>query len=200
MPTFKDKSFSAFLFDMDGTLLSSLPAVERAWRTWANRHGIDADLLLTTLHGVRAEDTIRRFFSDEAAVQQEAKWILDFECEDTDGVTAIPGIHALLDQLAPTEWAIVTSAPKALALTRLKAAGIPVPPHLYTAEDVSKGKPHPEGFMKAAEQLGVAIEDCLVFEDSPAGVAAARAAGASVVIIGGHVEANDQDFEIQDYL
>ncbi|WP_230635859.1 HAD-IA family hydrolase [Sphingomonas sp. Leaf4] len=199
MPMFRDTPYAAFLFDMDGTLLDSSAAVERVWRRWCERHGIDADALIAVCHGVRGEDTVRRFATPGMDVDAEAAWLNAAELADVDGIVAIDGIRELIATLALTDWAIVTSAPRNLAEVRLHAIGLPLPPVFVTAEDVSEGKPDPQGFRLAAQRLGVAPEDCLVFEDSPAGVAAGKAAGAAVAIVGPRVAAEEGTYAITDY-
>ena len=199
MPEFRNHSYAAFLFDMDGTLLDSSAVVDRVWGSWARRHGIDAETLLATVHGVRSEDTIRRFGGTTVDVAKENQWILEAEVRDIDGVVALAGIQAFIEALDPGTWAIVTSAPRALAEVRLRAVNLPIPPVLITAENVQRGKPDPQGFLLAAQRLGVSIGECLIFEDSPAGVAAAKAAGAQVVIVGGRVPGTEGDFVLADY-
>ncbi|WP_082449782.1 HAD-IA family hydrolase [Sphingomonas sp. Leaf67] len=199
MPLFRDTAYAAFLFDMDGTLLDSSAAVERVWRRWCDRHGIDAEALIAVCHGVRGEDTVRRFATPGMDVDAEAAWLNAAELEDVDGVVPIAGIHDLIAGLAPDDWAIVTSAPRNLAEIRLQAIGLPVPAVFVTAEDVTRGKPDPQGFRLAADRLGVAIGECLVFEDSPAGVAAGKAAGAAVAIVGPRVPAEEGRYAIADY-
>lgn len=199
MPLFRNADYAAFLFDMDGTLLDSSAAVERVWRRWCDLHGIDAEALIAVCHGVRGEDTVRRFATPGMDLDTEAAWLNAAELEDVDGVVPIAGIHALIETLAPQQWAIVTSAPRNLAEVRLRAVGLPVPRVFITAEDVTRGKPDPQGFRLAAERLGVAVADCLVFEDSPAGVAAGKAAGAAVAIVGPRVAAEEGTYAITDY-
>lgn len=177
------KRFSAFLFDMDGTLLNSIIAAERVWTIWAQRHDLDVAAFLPTIHGVRSVDTIRRLNLPGLDPVLEAEGISQAEIEDVEGVVSIEGAARLLASLPAERWTIVTSAPRALAEARLKAAGLELPVNLITAEDVSQGKPAPDCFLLAAKRLGVDIRDCLVFEDAPAGIAAAEAAGASVMVI-----------------
>jgi mannitol-1-/sugar-/sorbitol-6-phosphatase len=177
------KTYAAFLFDMDGTLLSSIAAAERVWGAWARRHGLDVDTFLPTIHGVRAEDTIRRQNLSGIDVDAEVDWVHQGELDDVEGVVAIDGIVDFLNALPDDRWAIVTSATRQLAGKRLNAAGITPPKTFITAEDVKRGKPAPDCFLLAAERLGVKAADCLVFEDAPAGIAAGEAAGADVMVI-----------------
>ncbi|CAN5139246.1 HAD-IA family hydrolase [soil metagenome] len=182
-PLFGAQSFAAFLFDMDGTLISSIEAAERVWTQWARRHCLDVATFLPTIHGVRAVDTVRRQALPGVDAEMEAETIALAEMEDVGGVRPISGAPSFLSLLPADRWAIVTSAPRALALRRMEAAGVAPPPVLVTAEDVVNGKPHPDGFLLAANMLGFAAKDCLVFEDAPAGIAAAEGAGASVLVI-----------------
>jgi sugar-phosphatase len=200
MPEFQNQTYAAFLFDMDGTLLDSSAVVHRVWLTWAQRHGIDADALLAAMHGVRAEDTVRRFAGPTLDIARETDWILQAELGDVEGLVPMDGIGDFIGRLDADEWAVVTSATQALATVRLNAAKLPIPRVLVTAEDVRRGKPDPEGFLLAAERLEVRIEECLVFEDSPAGVAAAKAAGAHVAIVGGQVLDAEGHFALANYL
>ncbi len=178
-----DRAFAAFLFDMDGTILSSIDAAERVWARWARRHGLDVDAFLPTIHGMRSVETVRRLGLPGVDPEVEAAAITAEEMDDVEGIEAIAGVAAFLAALPASRWAVVTSAPRELALRRIAAAGLPAPPLLIAAEDVTQGKPAPDCFVLAAARLGVAASDCLVFEDAPAGIAAAEAAGASVVVI-----------------
>jgi sugar-phosphatase len=199
MPRFREHTYAAFLFDMDGTLLDSSAVVDRVWRTWAQRHGVDTETLMANMHGVRSEDTVRRFAPPGTDVATENGWILQAELTDVEGIVALEGIHAFIERLAPGEWAVVTSATRALAELRMRAVNLPIPAVLISADDVQRGKPDPQGFTLAARKLGVPIEECLVFEDSPAGVAAGTAAGAQVAIVGGRVSASAGHFALANY-
>lgn len=198
-PTFRGKTYAAFLFDMDGTLLDSSPVVERVWTAWAGRHGHDPAKVLAACQGLRYRDALRLFAGPGLDIEAEATALLQAELDDVEGVVAIAGVKALIEGLDPSRWAIVTSAPRSLAEARLRAVGLPVPTHFVTGESVRNGKPDPEGFLKGALLLGVPISDCLVFEDSPAGVAAGKAAGARVAIVGDLVPASEGDLAISDY-
>ena len=180
---FAGSKFIAFLFDMDGTVLNSIAAAERVWTKWAERHGLDVASFLPTIHGKRAIETIAGLMLPGVDAVAEADALLKAEADDLEGIVPIPGAVAFLESLPPERWAIVTSAPRELALLRIQAAGIPVPAMMVTAEDVAHGKPAPDCFLLAAKRLGVEARDCLVFEDAPAGIAAGEASGASVMVI-----------------
>jgi len=177
------KTYQAFLFDMDGTLITSTAAAERVWTRWAQRHGLDVAALLAVMHGVRAIDTIRNQNLADIDLDAEVAWVERGEIEDVAGVAPIPGAVDFVGRLPPDRWAVVTSASIPLARARLAAAGVTPPAVLITAEDVEHGKPDPAGYLKAAARLGFDIADCLVFEDAEAGVRAAETAGADVVVI-----------------
>lgn len=196
-----DRSFAAFLFDMDGTVLDSVAVANRIWASWAERHGLDAAAVIAVLHGVRVVDTVRRFATEGMDVEHEAAVITAAEVADVDGVVEIAGARAFLERLPEERWAIVTSAPRQLAIRRLEAAGLPIPRVLVTAEDVRNGKPAPEGFLAAASALGVAASDCLIWEDAPAGIAAGEAAGATVIVVeAAHpLPANAGRLRVRDY-
>ena len=175
----------AVLFDMDGTLVDSDAAVERAWRTWAAEYGVDPAAVLAVAHGAPAERTVglaRPDLTGPAAAEAAARQ-LELQYDDLSDVVPTPGAHELLAALR-LPWAVVTSADARLAKARLGAAGITAP-LLVTVEDVRAGKPDPEGYLRAAELLGVAPERCLVVEDAEVGVAAGRAAGAQVAALKG---------------
>lgn len=168
---------------MDGTILSSIAAAERVWAAWARRHGLDVDAFLPTIHGVRTVETIQRLALPGVDPETEAAALTRMEIDDVEGIEPIVGAGAFLASLPVDRWAIVTSAPRAFAVRRLEAAGLPPAPLMITAEDVQRGKPAPDGFLLAARHLGFPAERCLVFEDTMAGIAAAEAAGASVIVI-----------------
>jgi mannitol-1-/sugar-/sorbitol-6-phosphatase len=175
-------SAKAILFDMDGVLMDSTPSVERVWRTWANMHGFDPERVASQAHGRRSIETIRAV-APEMDAEKENEVVEQMEIDDKEGVTALPGAAELLAHLPPDRLAIVTSATRPLAVARLGYAGIPVPRHMITADDVVHGKPSPEPFLKGAALLGFAPADCLVFEDSPAGISSARSAGMRAIAL-----------------
>jgi sugar-phosphatase len=177
------KSYDAFLFDMDGTLLNSIAVVERVWTGWALKHGLEPEVFLKTIHGIRAIDVIRSLALPGVDPVHEARLLLEEEMEDVSGIIEIPGAVSFVNSLPPERWAIVTSAPIALARQRMTAAGIPMPAVIVSGEDVSSGKPSPACYLLGAERLGVDPAKCLVFEDAVAGILAGEAAGADVVVI-----------------
>jgi sugar-phosphatase len=171
----------AVLFDLDGTLVDSDAAVERAWIAWADRYGVDPAAALSIAHGRRAEATVHDLLPDldAAKVMEAARHQLVLQYEDLDDVVPAPGALRVLAALDARgiPWAVVTSADRRLARARLGAAGI-APSVLVTSDDVERGKPHPEGFLRAADLLAVPVDRCLVVEDSPAGLEAGRSSGA----------------------
>ena len=170
----------AVLFDMDGTLVDSRLLVERTWLRWAREHGIPPDKVLAVAHGRRTLETMRLVAPDLATPEEAARLDAE-ESEHEGGETAIPGAAALLTSLPPERWAVVTSAGRQIALARITGVGLPAPRVLIGAEDVATGKPDPEGYVRAASQLGVSPGRTVVIEDTPAGAQAGRGAGAVVV-------------------
>ncbi|WP_405731042.1 HAD-IA family hydrolase [Streptomyces sp. NBC_01537] len=178
----------ALLLDMDGTLVNSDAVVERCWRGWAARHGLDGNAVIAVVHGRQGHATMAVLLPERPMEQNyaENRELLAQETADIDGVVPIPGAPAFMAALRTQRLphALVTSADDALARTRMRAAGLPLPDVMVTAERVSASKPDPEGFLKGAAELGFGPEDCIVFEDSEVGIAAGRAAGMRVVGVG----------------
>ncbi|MGO8985126.1 MAG: HAD family hydrolase [Terriglobales bacterium] len=171
---------SALLFDLDGVLIDSTPAVTRVWRQWAVEHGFDPETVVHLAHGRPSRTTIRELLP-HANIDQEDREVERREMEDLEGVVLLPGAQKLLSALPPERWTIATSCTRALAEVRLRAAGLPVPKTMVTSSDVKIGKPDPEPYLKAAAKLGFAAADCIVLEDAPAGVRSGKAAGARVI-------------------
>lgn len=176
-----------FLFDLDGTLVNSLPVVERAWCGWADRFGISHDDVLDFIHGKQAITSLRHFMPgrSEDDIQAEFRRLEHIEATDTDGVTALPGAVALLEHLNALEipWAIVTSGSMPVAAARRETAGLPEPKVFVTAERVARGKPEPDAYLLGAQLLGLAPEECVVVEDAPAGILSGLAAGSDVIAV-----------------
>ena len=168
------------LFDLDGVLVDSTPAVARVWSKWAIEHGFDPEETVQRAHGRPSIATIRDLLP-HADAEAENRIVEQGELDDTDGVIPLPGACELLNSLALEHWAIVTSCTRALAETRLRAAGLPLPKRLITCDDITRGKPDPEPYLKGAALLAVQAQECVVFEDAPAGIRAGKAAGATVV-------------------
>jgi HAD superfamily hydrolase (TIGR01509 family) len=175
---------AALLFDMDGTLVDSTAVVERTWHSFATRHGLDPARILAVSHGRRTEETVAEFAPAGTDVDAEASRLTTQEVADTEGIVEVPGAAELLASLPEGSWAVVTSAGRELAEARMRAAGVPIPAVLVCADDVTMGKPSPEGYLTAAERLGVPPEHTIVFEDAEAGLLAARASGAHTVVVG----------------
>ncbi|WP_211253330.1 HAD-IA family hydrolase, partial [Glycomyces tenuis] len=170
------------LFDMDGTLVDSSVAVEGAWRRFAARTGLDAEAILAVAHGRPTVEVIAEFAPPGMDVAAETARIEAEEIDRTEGIVEIAGAAALLESLDPDRWAVVTSATAELARRRLTTAGLPQPKVLVSADDITNGKPDPEGYRMAAEALGAAPGDAVVFEDAEAGLLAGRASGAATVV------------------
>ncbi|HEY3619826.1 MAG TPA: HAD family hydrolase [Candidatus Sulfotelmatobacter sp.] len=171
---------AALLFDMDGVLINSTPAVARVWRGWAIEHGFDPEKVVTRAHGRPSLTTIREYLphADHAAENREVE---RREIADLEGVIPLPGALQLLADLPSDRWTIVTSCTRPLAEVRIQAAGLPLPKKLITSNDITLGKPHPEPYLKGASVLGFPPTKCIVLEDVPAGVRAGKAAGAKVI-------------------
>ena len=170
------------LFDMDGVLISSTGADERCWLRWANHHNMEGTFSLQSTHGRRAVDTLRALRPDLDPVMEQRR-LEDYDAEDHSGLIILPGVEKLLASLPAYRWTIVTSATTRLLEGRLQHAGLPIPNVLVPAERVANGKPHPEPYLAGAKLLGLAPADCLVIEDSPAGVASGKAAGCRVLAV-----------------
>lgn len=170
------------LFDLDGVLVDSTPAVARVWAGWAREHGFNPDEVARKAHGRPSIATIRELLphADHAAEDREVE---RREIADLEGIIPLPGAVELLRALPDDRWAIVTSCTRPLADVRIAAAGLPKPTHLVTSSDVHRGKPDPEPYLKGAQLLGLPAADCIVVEDAPAGIRAGKAAGARVLTL-----------------
>ncbi len=171
---------SALLFDMDGVLIDSTPAVARVWHKWAIEHGFNPEEVVSRAHGRPSLTTVREYLPN-ADHEAENREVERREIEDLEGVVPLPGAVDLLASLPEGRWTIVTSCTRRLAEVRLRAAGLPIPQSMITSNDVTNGKPHPEPYSKAATLLGFSPNDCIVIEDAPAGVRAGKSAGAKVI-------------------
>jgi sugar-phosphatase len=171
---------NALLFDLDGVLIDSTPAVARVWKRWATEHEFDPDEVTHKAHGRPSIDTIRDFLPD-SDYELENREVERREIEDLDGVVVLPGARELLNSLPSERWAIVTSCTRPLANARLAAAGLPIPQLMVTSNDIKNGKPHPEPYLKGASLLGFPATDCIVLEDVPAGIRAGKSSGARVI-------------------
>jgi len=171
---------AALLFDMDGVLINSTPAVARVWHRWAIEHGFDPEFVVARAHGRPSLTTVREFLPN-ANHEAENREVERREIADLEGVVPLPGALDLLASLPEDRWTIVTSCTRALAEVRIRAAGLPLPKKLVTSNDITHGKPHPEPYLKGASVLGFPPAECIVLEDVPAGVRAGKAAGAKVI-------------------
>ncbi|MFC4051420.1 HAD-IA family hydrolase [Actinomadura syzygii] len=175
-------SCAAVLFDVDGTLVDSTPLIERAAREWGAEYGIDPDEFLSDAHGRRTGDRVADFLPADQVADATAR-LEELEAKGSEGITALPGAVDLLANMNGLPHAFVTSMDRAQLKVRAGVAGVPLPQVVVTAEDVPAGKPDPSGYLQAARHLGVDPSSCLVIEDAPAGIAAGRAAGATVVAV-----------------
>jgi mannitol-1-/sugar-/sorbitol-6-phosphatase len=171
---------AALLFDLDGVLINSTPAVARVWHRWAVAHGFDPQEVIVRAHGRPSIATLRDYLP-HADHEAENRKIERAEIEDLDGVLALPGTLDLLKSLPEDRWTIVTSGTRPLAEVRIKHAGLPLPKKMITATEIVHGKPDPEPYRKAAAMLGFAASDCVVCEDVPAGIRSGKSAGAKVI-------------------
>lgn len=173
---------SAVLFDLDGVLVDSEAVVVRTWTRWAARHQLDIPDLVRRAHGRRSIETVREV-APQLDAEAEVQWLEGIEVSDAEGLAILPGAAALFQAIPRERRAVVTSGGRALAEFRLAAVGLTPPPVLISAEDVQRGKPAPDGYLLAAKRLGAPPNECLVIEDTPAGIAAGRAAGATVLAV-----------------
>ena len=193
-----DLHVQAIVFDMDGTLVDSTGVVEQVWGEFAARHAVNLDELFAFSHGRQAIDTVRRFLPD---LDDDARWEISDQLQADellrlDGIVEIGGAEMFFRGIPASRVALVTSAPRELALRRMEAAGMAFPLVTITSEDVTYGKPNPEGYLAAAAQLGVDPSEMVIFEDAPAGIAAARASDATVVVVG---PGRGGDYRVDDY-
>ena len=156
--------------------------MERVWRKWAREHNLDAEIVLKHAHGRRTIETVR-IAAPQLDAEKENLKIENMEINDKEGIVAVPGALELLRSLPRDRFIIATSATRALASVRLRYAGLPVPERFVTADDVAEGKPSPEPYLRAAAMLEFAPTDCLVFEDTPAGIESGKAAGMRVIAL-----------------
>lgn len=176
-----------FLFDLDGTLVDSLPAVEQAWSNWAKSHGLTPQEVLAFIHGKQAITSLRHFMpgKSEAEIAAEFTRLEQIESTETAGITALPGAVALLNHLnkSAIPWAIVTSGTMPVARARHRVSQLPSPEVFVTAERVKRGKPEPDAYLLGAQLLGLSPHECVVVEDAPAGILSGLAAGCKVIAV-----------------
>jgi mannitol-1-/sugar-/sorbitol-6-phosphatase len=171
---------AVLLFDMDGVLIDSTPAVARVWRRWAIEHGFNPEEVVGRAHGRPSLTTVREYLPNSDH-EKENREVERREIQDLEGVVPLPGSLELLASLPEERWTIVTSCTRRLAEVRVAAAGLPVPKKLITSSDITNGKPHPEPYLKAASLLGFPMAKCIVLEDVPAGIRSGKSAGARVI-------------------
>jgi sugar-phosphatase len=190
---------AGLLFDNDGVLVDSDASVQTAWSRWAREQGLDPDEVTAMVHGRRAADTVAQLVPADRRKAAVAL-VERLELEDVGAVTAMPGAPELLAQLPAGTWAVVTSGVRELATARLRAAGLPQPPVVITAEDVAAGKPDPEGYASAASRLGLSPAALIVLEDAVSGVRAGQAAGCTVVGVGERALDSDASIVVRDLI
>jgi sugar-phosphatase len=172
----------AILFDLDGVLVDSAECVERTWRNWANNHRLNPEHVIAFAHGRRTIETVR-LVAPALNAEAEVAELEAGEAMNTDGIYEIESARDLLERLPVERWAVVTSGIRTVAEFRLRHTGLPVPSVMICADEIARGKPDPEGYLAAAARLGNAPADCIVIEDAPSGIGAARAAGMRVIAI-----------------
>jgi sugar-phosphatase len=182
-------TFDAVLFDLDGTLVDSTPAVVRSWLTWAAEENLDP-CFRDHMHGMPAPEIVLALVGTER-FSESLRRVLELEHQDTEDIVPLPGAQTMLSSIPVGRAAIATSCTATLASVRIQAAGLQAPQLVVSYDDVSAGKPAPDAFLKAAAGLGVHPSRCLVVEDAPAGIAAARAAGCRVLAVTGTHQADD---------
>ena len=178
----REARVSAILFDLDGVLVDSLLVVERSWRRWAREQDLSGDDVLAVVHGRTAREVIGLLTPHLDAAEQ-ALLVGGYEREHRGDLALLPGARECVAIARQGRWAVVTSGTRALATTRLAAVGLPEPEVLVTADDVTFGKPDPEPYRRAAAALGVPAAECVVVEDAPMGVLAAKRAGMTVLAV-----------------
>jgi sugar-phosphatase len=172
----------AILFDLDGVLVNSAECVERTWRVWAGRRGLDVEKVMAYAHGRRTIETVQ-LVAPELDADAEVRAIESGDAMTAEGVYEIEGARDLLASVPRARWAIVTSGVRPVAEFRIRLTGLPMPTVMICADDISRGKPDPEGYLKAAANLRQSSHDCIVIEDAPAGIEAARNAGMRAIAI-----------------
>lgn len=172
----------AILFDLDGVLVDSAECVERAWRSWSAQHGLNAEDVIAIAHGRRTIETVRAVAPNLDVLNEVAALELR-EGMTSEGIYEIEGARPLIARLPTDRWAVVTSGTRAIASFRLNLVEIPIPEVMVCADEISHGKPHPEGYLTAASRLGFEPNDCVVIEDTPPGIEAAHAGGMRVIAV-----------------
>ncbi|KAI8075157.1 HAD-like domain-containing protein [Gongronella butleri] len=174
------KDIQGFVFDLDGTLMDTTPLIIKHWHAFALEHGLDAEKILASSHGQRTIDTIAKWVP-EKATQEHVDYYERKLAMEPEGVTVLPGVARLLESIPLGKWSIYTAGTKFMAESRLKQCNIPIPAGLVTADKVTNGKPHPEGYLKGAELINAPANKCIVFEDAPHGIKSGKAAGMTVI-------------------
>ena len=173
---------AALLFDLDGVLIDSTPAVARVWHKWAIEHGFNPEEVVARAHGRPSLSTVREYLPN-ADHETENREVERREIADIEGIVPLPGTLELLTTLPEDRWTIATSCTRALAEVRIRAAGLPLPKNMITSTDITHGKPHPEPYLKAASILGFPAAECVVLEDAPVGIRSGKAAGTKVIAL-----------------